>query len=499
VAVETVREPVTDYRWRWWVLAVVLIAEAMDILDTTTVNVAGPSVRRSLGGGIGLVQWLSAAYTLAFAVLLITGGRLGDRYGPRRMFLVGAAGFTVASLACGLAVSPGMLIGARVVQGVFGAVLLPQGIGLLTAAFSEREIGKAFSAYAPVLSLAAVAGPLVAGALIRWDLWGAGWRLIFLINLVLGAAAVAGGLRYLPADGPATLRRLDGRGVLIIGAATFALIYPLIQGRELGWPWWTFALIAAGLAGLGWFARHERRSLVPLIEPTLLRRRGYLAGAAVALAFFAATAGIMLVLSFYAQYGLGYSALGAGLMLTPVAAGNVAGALAAMRLVPRLGGRATIQVNLAVALAGLVALACIGFLGARPNGPVGPAGPSGLMLAGPVLALGFGLGGIIAPLFATIVAGVTPAEIGSASGSLGAIQQLAGSIGVAALATLYAAASHPATSHPATASHAAATYPAAHGLAVTALATAALLGVGAVLTLLLPARAATSSAVPGSA
>ena len=221
MAVETVREPVTGYRWRWRVLAVVLIAEAMDILDTTTVNVAGPSVRRSLGGGIGLVQWLSAAYTLAFAVLLITGGRLGDRYGPRRMFLVGAAGFTVASLACGLAVSPGMLIGARVVQGVFGAVLLPQGIGLLTAAFSEREIGKAFSAYAPVLSLAAVAGPLVAGALIRWDLWGAGWRLIFLINLVLGTAAVAGGLRYLPADGPATLRRLDGRGVLIISAAIF--------------------------------------------------------------------------------------------------------------------------------------------------------------------------------------------------------------------------------------------------------------------------------------
>jgi MFS family permease len=501
VAVETAREPVTDYRWRWWVLAVVLIAEAMDILDTTTVNVAGPSVRRSLGGGIGLVQWLSAAYTLAFAVLLITGGRLGDRYGPRRMFLVGATGFTIASLACGLSVSPGMLIGARVVQGVFGAVLLPQGIGLLTAAFSEREIGKAFSAYAPILSLAAVAGPLVAGALIRWDLWGAGWRLIFLINLVLGAAAVAGGLRYLPADGPATLRRLDGRGVLIIGAATFALIYPLIQGRELGWPWWTFALVAAGLAGLGWFARHERRSPVPLIEPTLLRRRGYLAGAAVALAFFAATAGIMLVLSFYAQYGLGYSALGAGLMLTPVAAGNVAGALVAMRLAPRLGGRATIQVNLAVALAGLVALACISFLDTQPNGPGGPAnltGPSGLTLAGPVLALGFGLGGIIAPLFATIVAGVTPAEIGSASGSLGAVQQLAGSVGVAALATLYAATSHPVASHPAM-GQAATGDSAAHGLAVTALATAVLLGVGAVLTLLLPAQAATSSAVPGSA
>ena len=199
------------YRWRWQVLAVVLLAEAMDILDTTTVNVAGPSVRRSIGGGIDLVQWLSATYTLAFAVLLITGGRLGDRYGRRRVFLLGAAGFTAASVACGLSVNPEMLIAARLAQGSFGAILLPQGIGLLTAAFSERDISKAFGFYAPVLSLAAVAGPLVAGGLIRWDLWGAGWRLIFFVNLLLGAAAIAGGLRYLPADGQATLRRLDGR------------------------------------------------------------------------------------------------------------------------------------------------------------------------------------------------------------------------------------------------------------------------------------------------
>ncbi|HXP58269.1 MAG TPA: MFS transporter, partial [Streptosporangiaceae bacterium] len=353
----SVREPETGSRPRWRVLTVVLIAEAMDILDTTTVNVAGPSVRRSLGGGIGLVQWLSAAYTLAFAVLLITGARLGDRYGPRRMFLAGAAGFTLGSLACGLAVSPGMLIAARVVQGSFGALLLPQGISLITAVFSARQLSRAFSAYAPVLSLAAVAGPLVAGALIRWNLGGAGWRLIFLVNLVLGAVVLAGGGRWLPADGPATLRRLDSRGVLIIGAATFGVVFPLIQGRSLGWPWWTFAVLVAGLAGFAWFAHHERCSPSPLIEPTLLRRRSYLAGAAVALAFFAATAGIMLVLSFYAQYGLAYSALGAGLLLTPAAAGNVTGALLALRLTPRLGGRATIQLNLLIALAGLLALA----------------------------------------------------------------------------------------------------------------------------------------------
>ena len=463
MAIETARAPAVGHRRRWPVLAVVLIAEAMDILDTTTVNVAGPAVRRSLGGGIGLVQWLSAAYTLAFAVLLITGGRLGDRYGPRRMFLAGAAGFTAASVLCGLAISPAMLISFRLVQGAFGAVLLPQGIGLLTAAFSGRDLGRAFSAYAPVLSLAAVTGPLAAGALIHWNLWGTGWRLIFLINLVLGAAALAGGCRYLPADGPATLRRLDGRGVLIVAAAMFGVIYPLIQGRELGWPWWTFAVLTAGLAGFGGFARHERRSPAPLIEPALLRRRSFLAGAAVALAFFAATAGIMLVLSLYTQYGLGYSALGAGLTLTPVAVGNVVGALVALPLAGRFGGRATIAVNLAVALAGLISLAGLALATTRPDGWV---------LAGPAVALGFGLGGIIAPLFATILVGVTPAETGSASGSLGAIQQLAGSVGVATLATLYTATSHPA----------------ARGLAITALATATLLAVAAALTLLLPAR-----------
>jgi MFS family permease len=458
VAIETASEPATGYRWRWQVLAVVLVAEAMDILDTTTVNVAGPSVRRSIGGGINLVQWLSATYTLAFAVLLITGARLGDRYGRRRVFLLGAAGFTVASVACGLSVSPEMLIVARLAQGSSGAILLPQGIGLLTAAFAERDISTAFGFYAPVLSLAAVSGPLVAGGLIHWDLWGTGWRLIFFVNLLLGAVAIGGGLRYLPADGQATLRRLDPYGMIIVAAATFLVIYPLIQGQQLGWPGWTFALLAAGIAGFGLFAWHERRSAAPLIEPALLRRRTYLAGTAVAIAFFAATAGIMLVLSFYAQYGLGYSALGAGVMLTPAAAGNVAGALVAMRAAPRLGGRATIQVNLAVAIAGLVSIA---LLGGRPGG---------LALAAPVFALGFGLGGLIAPLFSTILTGITPAEAGSASGSLGAVQQLAGSVGVATIATLYTAASHPA----------------GHGLAVTAATTAGVLAVGAALTFLLP-------------
>jgi EmrB/QacA subfamily drug resistance transporter len=462
MTVTAVTGPVTGYRRRWQVLAVVLAAETMDILDTTTVNVAGPSARSSIGGGAGLVQWLSASYTLALAVLLITGGRLGDRYGHRRMFLVGAAGFTAASVACGLSPNPGLLIAFRLVQGSFGAVLLPQGISLLTAAFADREIGRAFGFYAPVLSVAATAGPVVAGGLIRWDLFGTGWRLIFFVNLVLGASAVAGGLRCLPADGPRTLSRLDGRGAIIVAAATLLVIYPLIEGRQAGWPWWAFALLAAGGAGFWVFARHERRSSAPLIEPALLHRRTYLAGAAVAVAYFAAAAGFMLVLSLYAQYGLGYSALGAGAMLLPATAGNVAGALAGARLAPRAGGRATIQLGLAAAVA---ALAVIALAGTRP---------SGLTLAGPVLTLGFGLGAVIAPLFSTILAGITPAEAGSASGSLGALQQLAGSAGVAAIATVYAAAGHGGP------------VGAGHGLAVTAAVTAALLAAGGAVTFLLP-------------
>ena len=262
--------------------------------------------------------------------------------------------------------------------------------------------------------------------------------------------------------------------MLITAAAMFLLVYPLIEGRQDGWPWWTFALLAAGAAGIGIFARHERRGAAPLIEPALLRRRTYLAGAAVAVAFFAASAGIMLVLSLYVQYGLGYTALGAGLVITPVAAGNVIGALAAMGLASRIGGRATIQVSLAVAVAGLASIA---FLGSA----LGSA-PSGLALAGPALALGLGLGGVIAPLFSTILAGITPAETGSAAGSLGAIQQLAGSVGVATIATLYAATSHPA----------------ARGLVITALAAVGLLAAGAALTLLLPAARGTGGPPEGS-
>ncbi len=178
------------YRGRWVVLAVVLAAEVMDLMDSTIVNIAGPSVRRDLGGGAATLQWLSAAYTLAFAVLLVTGARLGDIFGRRRLFLVGSAGFTLMSAACAAASSPGLLIAFRVLQGGFGALLIPQGFGMLKEVFAEQEMPKVFGVFGPVMGLSAIAAPILAGVLIDANLWGTGWRLVFLINLPVGVFAL---------------------------------------------------------------------------------------------------------------------------------------------------------------------------------------------------------------------------------------------------------------------------------------------------------------------
>ena len=196
---EPVAEPVlSPYRWRWAALFVVLAAEVMDLLDALVTTIAGPSIRAGLGGSESLIQWLGTGYTLAMAIGLITGGRLGDLYGRRRMFLVGLVGFVGGSVLCGLSLSPGMLIGARVVQGLFGAVLLPQGLGLIREVFPPKEVATAFGAFGPVMGLSAVGGPILAGWLVTADLLGTGWRAIFLINLPIGLLALAGALRFLP-------------------------------------------------------------------------------------------------------------------------------------------------------------------------------------------------------------------------------------------------------------------------------------------------------------
>ncbi|HEY4826277.1 MAG TPA: MFS transporter, partial [Solirubrobacteraceae bacterium] len=202
---------------RWIVLAVVLAADVMDLIDATIVNVAGPTIRHDLGGGASTLQWLGAAYTLTFAVLLVTGARLGDIFGRRRLFLIGSAGFTAMSAACALAPSPEILIGLRALQGGFGALVIPQGFGLIKEVFPEDEMSKVFATFGPVMGLSAIVAPILAGVLIDADLLGTGWRMVFLINVPVGIAALAAAVKVLPRGAATPGTRLDLIGMVLLG------------------------------------------------------------------------------------------------------------------------------------------------------------------------------------------------------------------------------------------------------------------------------------------
>jgi EmrB/QacA subfamily drug resistance transporter len=417
------------YRWRWIVLAIVLVAEIMDLLDSTVITIAAPTVRAELGGGTSTMQWWAAGYTLAFGVLMIVGGRLGDIYGRRRVFIVGIAGFTLASTACALAPSPDALIATRVLQGGFGALLIPQGLGVIKTIFPPKEMAGAFAAFGPVMGMAAIAGPILAGWLVTADLLGTGWRMIFLINVPLGVIGLIGAVRFMPESKAATRIRLDPIGVLLISTASLCLIYPLVQGRELGWPAWTFAMLAAGVALLGVFAVAERRAHgTPMIAPSLLRNRAFTSGLLVGLAFFAGFAGLVMVTSLFFQLGLHFSPEHAGLTLVPLSVGTGITAGASYALMPRFG-RAVLQGGVVIVVAGLGALAwTVTHWGAAVTSwEMAPAN----------LLIGLGLGFVFGPLFNVILAGVSDDEVGSASGTLNAIQQLGNSIGVAVLATIF--------------------------------------------------------------
>ncbi len=419
------------YRLRWVALFVLLAAEVMDLLDALITNIAAPSIRADLGGTATTLQWLGAAYTLAMAVGLITGGRLGDIVGRRRMFLIGALGFTAGSLLCALAQSPETLIAFRGLQGLFGAVMLPQGLGLIKEMFAEREMGSALGMFGPVMGLSSVGGPILAGYLIDADLFGTGWRMIFLINIPLGLLALVGGLIFLPESRAERPPRLDLVGVILAGVASLLVIYPLVQGRELGWPAWTFAAFAGAVAvfGLfGWYEARKRRSGGdPLVVPSLFRKRGFSGGLIVGAMFFAGIAGFSLVFSLFTQIGLGYSPLKAGLAGVPWALGTVGGfgiAAAVQRY-----GRRVIHAGLVVMAVGVAILALTLDLARIDVTP--------WQLAPALLVVGLGMGLLMAPFFDIVLAGVEPHETGSAAGTLTAVQQFGNALGVAVLGTMF--------------------------------------------------------------
>lgn len=420
------------FRRRWLILAVVLAAECMDLIDSTVVNVAAPQIAHRFGASSTSLQWIVGGYPLAIAVGLITGGRLGDLVGRKRMFVTGAIGFVAASVLCGLSPDTGVLITARLIQGGFAALMLPQGFGILREVFPAEEQQAAFAIFGPVIGFSAVLGPIIGGALIDWNLFGSGWRLVFLVNVPLGIAAVVAALRVLPPSRPHPDARLDLGGTALVSAFSVLLVYPLIQGREYGWPWWTFTSMAAGagvLAAFGVQQRHRFRSgRTPLITPSVFAHRGYSAGTAFALLFFSGFGGTLLCSTLFLQIGQGFTPIHAALCTVPLSIGLVIGAaLSGGFLGPRFG-RLTLQAGVVVGAGGwaLVTVALrssstIGFLDLLP----------GLLVAG------IGLGLVVAPMFDIILAAVADHETGSASGILNAGQQLANSIGVAVLGTVF--------------------------------------------------------------
>jgi len=410
------------------VFAVVLAANVMDLMDATIVNVAGPSIRTALGGSHSTLLWLSAGYTLAFAVFLITGARLGDMCGRRRLFLIGAAGFTLMSAACAAVPSPSPLIGFRILQGASGALMIPQGFGMLKECFAPDEMNKVFSAFGPMMGLSMLAAPILAGALVEANLWGIGWRLVFLINVPIGVTTFAAAVRVLPRTIARPGIRLDSGGMILVGLALTAIIYPLIQGRAAGWPAWTFIMLGAGAALLAAFVIWERRGHGdPLIEPGLLANRAYTSGILVALAFFGAFGGLLLCVSLFGQLGEGFSPIHAGLTLMAMVVGMIIAMSSGMALVGSLG-RHLLHVGVAFVGAGAVVLALT---------VTGVNTASTLDLSPGLFLIGAGAGLSMGQLFDFILAGVAMDEVGSASGVLEAVQQLSTAVGVAGLGTIF--------------------------------------------------------------
>src|ERR1700722_10572426 len=305
-------------RTAWLVLVVVVLADIMDLIDSSVANLAGPSIRADLGGGQVTVQWVLSAYTAAFALGLVTSGRLGDLLGRRRLFLLGLAGFTLASLACGLAPDVVFLIVARTLQGLLGSVMIPQGLALVKVMFPPEHLRKALTPVGPLMGVTTVAGPILAGWLLHLDLFGSQWRSIFLINVPIGIIALALGWRVLPRHGGEDrAARLDLTGVGLLTAASALLIIPLIQGRELGWPAWTYVMMAAAVVLLALFVVSERRSRHPVITPSLFRKRSFVVGLLIVAGFYGSLSAFVLVINLLLQQGLHWTPLHTGFSVLP--------------------------------------------------------------------------------------------------------------------------------------------------------------------------------------
>ncbi len=416
----------------WLALAIVLGGTFMAIFDVFVVNVAVPTVQRDLRASFAQAQFVLAGYSLAYAVLLVTGGRLGDVYGRKRLFMTGMAGFTAASALCGLAPAPTPVVAARIVQGLAAAAMTPQVLSTIQVTFAPQERSRAFGVYGAVVGIAASLGQALGGLLIRANLLGLSWRPVFLVNIPIGVAVlIAAAARFLPESRSATAPRLDLGGVGILSVGLFLLTFPLVEGRDAGWPAWAWLCLAAAVPILIAFVLFERRVTArdgsPLVVLRLFRERAFVTGLLVSLLFNAASSASFFILALYLQLGLHRSALAAGLIFAPGALGFFAAATASVRLIPRLGSR-LIAVGLAVVIASWVMNVII----------VHRAGeaPSGFLLALAIVVQGLGAGSTGPPVIGAILAGIDRDDAGAASGVVVTCQQIGSALGVAIIGVI---------------------------------------------------------------
>lgn len=417
---------------RWKSLAVVLAAAFLVGLDFFVVNVSIPAIRTNLHATFAEIQLVIASYGLTYSVLLISGGRLGDIYGRKRMFIWGVTAFIVASMLCGFAPSPFFLVAARVLQGVSASMLFPQVLAIMQVTFPQSERAKAFGLFGTVIGTSSFSGNVLGGLLVSANVFGLSWRPIFLINLPVGLLTVIAAAKFVKESRSPKARRLDLGGVAILTLALILLLYPLIQGREAGWPLWTFMCLAAFLPMLYVFVQYEKRVTAsggsPLVELDLFEDRAFVIGLFSGMCFFSGAAAFFLVSTVFLQNGLGFSPKEAGLTFAWFAIAFLGSSLASVRIQPKLGSR-IINLGAALMIIGLTSLlALTSWRGAAL---------AGLEIAPALMVYGTGQGLVMPTLVSTILINIKGHDAGSASGVLSTVQQASFATGVAVIGTVF--------------------------------------------------------------
>jgi EmrB/QacA subfamily drug resistance transporter len=415
----------------WRAVSIVLVGAFMALLDTTIVNVALPSIRTGLHASSASLEWIVSGYALAYGLALVPGGRAGDRFGHKRLFLIGLTIFTLASVACGISQTQGEIVAGRIVQGLGAGLFFPSISATIQHAFTGPARSKAFGVLGAVIGVSTALGPLLGGLIIAGVGAHDGWRWVFLVNLFIGAVAIPMAAWRLPKATIYTKRGFDPVGLSLLTAGLLLLLIPLVEGQQAGWPAWTWICFGACVLAFGllawWEGQADKRGADPLLKPGLLRQTSFSAGAIFAIAFFGGFSSIFFTLSILWQEGLGHSALITGLVIAPYSVGTLVAAANSDKLSARMG-RMVLVLGCSLLLAGLALVILVIHL-------TSPA-VNGWAMIGPLLLAGLGTGMTIAPNQDFVLATVPRREAGTAAGILSTSQRVGTAVGIAIIGTV---------------------------------------------------------------